>query len=225
MPAAGNLQGVINALNSSATGVGLFGQFTLSSTGGLTFTPAQQGGATLTVVTDTTQRGAGGPSLSQLFGIGDAQRAARIASYSVRSDINANPSNLATATLDLPAATSGQPVLVPGDGSGAQALANAGSTTQSFDAAGAAQATATSVTRYSAQFAGSLANSATAASQASTNATAVQNEAETQRQSVEGVNLDQELVNLTTYQQAFSASARLVTATQDLFTALLNMLG
>jgi flagellar hook-associated protein 1 FlgK len=224
MPAAGTLQGVINALNSSATGVGLFGQFSLSSTGGLTFTPAQQGGATLTVVSDTTQRGAGGPSLSQLFGIGDVQRASRIASYAIRSDISANPANLALATLNLSAAA-GQPVLVPGDGSGAQLLAAAGSTTQSFDAAGAAQATATSVTRYSSQFAGSLANAANAASQASTNATAVKNEAETQRQSVEGVNLDQELVNLTTYQQAFSASARLVTASQDLFAALLNMLG
>ena len=53
----------------------------------------------------------------------------------------------------------------------------------------------------------------------------MQSEAETQRQSVEGVNLDQELVNLTTYQQAFSASARLVTATQDMFSALLTMLG
>jgi flagellar hook-associated protein 1 FlgK len=117
MPAAGNLQGVINALNSSATGVGLFGQFTLSSTGALTFTPASQGGATLTVVSDTTQRGAGGPSLSQLFGIGDFQRSGRTASYQVRSDITANPSNLALATLNLSAGL-GQTVLVPGDGSG-----------------------------------------------------------------------------------------------------------
>lgn len=224
MPAAGNVQGVINALNSSATGVGLYGQFSLSGTGALTFTPATQGGSTLTVVNDQTQRGAGGPSLSQLFGIGDAQRASRTATYSVRSDIQANPSALALATLNL-SAGAGQPVLTVGDGSGGLLLAAAAGTTQSFDAAGTSAATATTVTRYSAQFAGSLANAATAASQASTNATAVQNEAETQRQSVEGVNLDQELVNLTTYQQAFSASARLVTATQDLFSTLLTMLG
>jgi flagellar hook-associated protein 1 FlgK len=225
MPAAGTVQGVINALNSSATGVGLFGQFSLSSTGALTFTPTGQTGATLTVLSDTTQRGAGGPSLSQLFGIGDAQQASRTATYSVRSDIVANPSKLPLATLDLGAATTGQPVLVAGDGSGGQLLAAAGSTTQSFAAAGTAAAIATSVTQYSAQFAGSLADTASAAAQASTNATSVQTEAETQRQSVEGVNLDQELVNLTTYQQAYSASARLVTATQDLFTALINMLG
>lgn len=225
MPAAGTMQGVINALNSSATGVGLFGQFALSSTGALTFTPATPGGATLTVVSDNTQRGAGGPSLSQLFGIGDNVRASRTNSYSVRSDIVANPSNLMMATLNLSAAATGQPVLVAGDGSGGQLLANAGATTQSFDAAGGSAAIATTATRYAAQFAGSLANSASAAATASTNATNVQNEAETQRQSVEGVNLDQELVNLTTYQQAYTASARLVTATQDMFTTLVTMVG
>jgi flagellar hook-associated protein FlgK len=32
-------------------------------------------------------------------------------------------------------------------------------------------------------------------------------------------------VNLTTYQQAYNASARLVTASQDMFNTLLNMVG
>ena len=224
MPAAGTMQGVVNALNSSSTGVGLFGQFTLSSTGALTFTPNTPGGASLTVVSDNTQRGAGGASLSQLFGIGDLQRASRIGSYSVRSDIASNPSNLMTATLNL-SAGAGQPVLVAGDGSGAQALANAGASLQAFDAAGASAAETTSVTNYASQFAGSLADTASAAATASTNATAIQTEAQTQQQSVEGVNLDQELVNLTTYQQAYTASARLVTATQDMFTTLVTMVG
>jgi flagellar hook-associated protein 1 FlgK len=224
MPAAGTLQGVINALNSSSTGVGLYGQFSLSATGALTFASTTPGGATISVVSDSTQRGVGGPSLSQLFGIGDAQRASRTNSYSVRADIAANPTKLALATLDL-SAGAGQPVLTIGDGSGGQLLANASSSIQSFDAAGAAAATSTTVTQYAAQFAGSLASSASAAATASTNAASVQSEAETQRQSVEGVNLDQELINLTTYQQAYSASARLVTATQDMFSALLKMVG
>jgi flagellar hook-associated protein 1 FlgK len=224
MPAAGTVQGVINALNSSSTGVGLYGQFSLSSTGELAFTPTTPGGATISVVSDNTQRGAGGPSLSQLFGIGDAQRASRTNSYSVRADIAANPSNLMLATLDLNAGA-GQPVLTIGDGSGGQRLANAASSIQSFDAAGGAPAASSTVTQYAAQFAGSLASSASAAATASTNAALVRSEAEAQRQSVEGVNLDQELVNLTTYQQAYSASARLVTATQDMFSALLKMLG
>ena len=48
-------------------------------------------------------------------------------------------------------------------------------------------------------------------------------EADTRRQAVEGVNLDEELVNLTTYQQAYSASARLVQAAKDMYDTLLGM--
>ena len=48
-------------------------------------------------------------------------------------------------------------------------------------------------------------------------------EAQTRLQSVEGVNLDEELVNLTTFQQAYNASARLVQASQAMITTLLNM--
>jgi len=56
-----------------------------------------------------------------------------------------------------------------------------------------------------------------------TRAEAVQTEAEARRQGVEGVNLDEELVNLTTYQQAFNASARMIQAASDLFDTLLNL--
>ena len=48
--------------------------------------------------------------------------------------------------------------------------------------------------------------------------------ATSRRQSVEGVNLDEELVNLTTYQQAFNASARMIQATKDLFDVLTNII-
>jgi flagellar hook-associated protein 1 FlgK len=41
----------------------------------------------------------------------------------------------------------------------------------------------------------------------------------------EGVNLDTELVSLTTYQQAYSASARLIQASSDLFNTLMTMSG
>ena len=50
-------------------------------------------------------------------------------------------------------------------------------------------------------------------------------EADTRRSSAEGVNLDQELISMTTYQQAFSASARLVQAGKDLYDVLLQMVG
>ena len=44
------------------------------------------------------------------------------------------------------------------------------------------------------------------------------------RQSVEGVNLDEELVRLTTFQQAFNASARMIQAAKELFDVLTNII-
>ncbi len=223
IPAGGTVQNLVDALNAPVGGVGLYGQFNLDTNGALTFTPSTPGGSTVSVVTDNTSRGPGGPSVSQLFGIGQAQRIGRVATYTVRPDIAANPAILATAQLDLGAAANGQPVVSPGDGSGALALSRAGSTQLGFAAAGASAATTTNVTQYAAQFAGALGALAASAESANTNATAVQTEADARRQSTEGVNMDQELINLTTYQQAYSASARLVTATTTMFTALQNM--
>jgi flagellar hook-associated protein 1 len=221
MPAGATMQDVLNSLNSTSNGVGLYGQFNLSSTGQMTFN-AFRPGTTVSVLGDSTQWGSNGATLSGLFGIG--QQASVAGSYQVRSDIAANPTLLQTATLNLGAAT-GQAALLIGDGSGAQALSLAGSTQVFFGAAGSQGSTTSSATQYGAQLGGSIGDQASAASTANTEATAVQSEANSQLQSVEGVNLDQELVKLTTYQQAYSASARLVTATQDMFTALLNMTG
>jgi len=223
MPAGATMQDVLNSLNSTSNGVGLYGQFALSSTGQMTFN-AYTPGTSVSVLSDNTQWGTGGASLSGLFGIGGAAQASVAGSYQVRADIAANPTNLQTATLNLGAAT-GQAALLIGDGSGATALSNAGSTQVSFGAAGVQAAVTTTATQYGAQLGGSIGDQASAASQANTDATAVQSEANSQLQSTEGVDLDQQLVALTTYQQAYSASARLVTATTDMFTALLNMMG
>jgi flagellar hook-associated protein 1 FlgK len=223
-PAGGTVQNLIDALNSSASGVGLYGQFALSGAGELAFTPNTPGAASLSVVKDATLSTAAPESVSQLFGIGDQTRASRIDAFSVRSDITANPSKVAFATLDL-GAGAGQPVLAIGDGSGALKAARANTATMNFDAAGGLAARSTGVNQYGAELAGSLGDQAAAASQAGANAQAVQTEANNRLQSVEGVNLDSELVNLTTYQQAYNASARLVTASQDMFNTLLNMVG
>ena len=62
VPAAGSpsMQDLLNSLNSTTSGVGQYGAFGLNSDGALSFTPNTPGGASISVVTDTTQRGAGG---------------------------------------------------------------------------------------------------------------------------------------------------------------------
>jgi flagellar hook-associated protein 1 FlgK len=222
IPAGGTMQNLLNTMNATTGGVGLYGQFSLDANGQLSFTPNNPGGASVSVVSDNTQWGAAGVSFSQLFGLGSAQRAQRTDSFQVRPDIAANPTDIAFAHLNLSAAA-GTPALSSGDTTGAQALANAGNIQLNFSGAGGIAPATTTVSQYAAQLAGSLGNQASAANTAQTNAQAVQTEAQARQQSVEGVNLDQELVNLTTYQQAYSASSRLITASSDMFTALMNI--
>jgi len=142
----------------------------------------------------------------------------------VRTDIANNPNLLQTATLDTSGAVNST-VLEPGDTSGADALAQAKGNTTTFPAAGGLPATTTTLTDYAAQISGAIANTSSAAATASTNAASLANEAQSQLSGAEGVNLDSELVKLTTYQQAYSASARLIQASSDLFNTLMTMSG
>ncbi|MDP1632263.1 MAG: flagellar hook-associated protein FlgK [Caulobacter sp.] len=222
VPPAGSVQDLLNALNSSSSGVGLYGAFSLDADGRMSFAPNAKG-ASLAVLQDGTERGAGGPSVSELFGLGIAQRANRVESFSVRADVAANPLKLALATLDLSQAAAGKPVLAVGDGRGALRLAKAGETMTAFDGAGGLSASTMSVSRYASELAGSIARKADSAASRQAVASAVAAEADSRRSSVEGVNLDEELISMTTYQQAFNASARLIQASKDLYDTLLNM--
>jgi flagellar hook-associated protein 1 FlgK len=214
---------LVNALNSSSSGVGVYGAFTLDANGGLTFTASQPQNATLSVVSDNTARGVGGPSISQLFGIGIASRSARAGTYQVNPTLTANPTQVPVATLNLGVAA-GQPAVSPGDGSGALALSQAMQNTLQFNAAGNLGNVSTSVDNYAAQFSAAIGSAAQTASDQSASASAVQTEANAKLQSVQGVNIDEELVNLTTYQQAYSANARMIQATKDVFDSLLAIL-
>ena len=72
-------------------------------------------------------------------------------------------------------------------------------------------------------FSSASASSGTSHRRSST-ASAVLDEANNRRQAKEGVNMDEELVNMTTYQQAYNASARLIQAASDMYDTLLGML-
>ena len=221
-PAGGTLGDLVNALNSPTNGVGLYGAFQLDAKGELSFTPTGGSGVSLSVQGDTTANAATGTSISQLFGIGSAARNAAAGGYAVRSDIAASPGLLQTSavTLGAPAGTS---VLASGDTSGADAFATAGQSSIAFDAAGEAAAVATTLSGYAADLSGAVATRASNADTAATSAAAVASETQSRLSSAEGVNVDQEMISLTTYQQAYNASARLVQASKDMFTALLNI--
>ncbi len=225
VPAGGTMQNLLDALNAPAGGLGLYGQFSLDPDGALSFNPAAAGGASLTVTRDDTERGLGGPSMSELFGIGGAQRAQRAEQFTVRSDIAANSARLALATVDLTQAAAGRPVLSAGDGRGALLMAGAGEVNTDFDTAGGLGSVRMTVARYAAELAGSVGRKAETAASRRDTAQAVADEAASRRAAVEGVNLDEELIAMTTYQQAFNASARVIQASKDMYDVLLNMMG
>ena len=221
-PAGGTVADLVNALNSPAGGVGLYGAFQLDSRGELSFTPTGGSGVSLSVKSDATANAATGTSISTLFGIGTAARNGAASGFSVRSDIAANPSLLQTSAISL-GAGAGASVLASGDTSGADAFSQAGQSPLSFDAAGEAPATTTTLSGYASSLAGGIADQAAQADSAATAASAVASETQTRLSSAEGVNVDQEMISLTTYQQAYTASARLVQATQDMFSALMGI--
>ncbi len=221
VPAGGDMNSLVTALNDPNSGVGLYGAYSLDSQGRLSFAPSQPG-ISINVISDTTRRGVGGPSMSTLFGL-DPHVANNLAStFQVRPDIAANSMKMSFAQLNL-SATAGQSALSVGDATGANLLANAGDLTTTFQPAGGFGAVVSSLAQYGAQLSGSVAQAATAAASNSTNAQAVSTEADSRRSSVEGVNLDEELTNLTTYQQSYNASARLIQAASDLFQILLQL--
>lgn len=221
----GTMQDMLDSLNARATGVGVYGQFTLNTKGQLAFQSVNSSPVSMSILADSTERGPGGPSVSQLFGLGPSERSTRGEKFFVNPVFQQTPKLLPFAQLDLTKAVGGAPALAVGDGRGALALAKAGETSMAFSVAGDAVAVKMTLSRYSSDFSGSIARKAATAESRKDAAAAVSTEIDSQRQSHEGVNLDEELINLTTYQQAFNASARLIQASKDMFDVLVGIMG
>ncbi len=213
---------VIAALNTAMGGAATF---TLNSDGSVSSTTsALYPGYQLNVTGDTTQRGSTGMSFTQLFGIGGNNLANQAAGFSVSSAIANAPNQIGFAT---PAITSssvaGDTIVSGGDNSGAIALQNVITNTQKFNAAGGISAQTASLSDYAAAF---YQNVSTQSNTVTTNQTTQDDrlqEAQQRMSSNSGVNLDEELTNLTTYQQAYSAGARLLTVVDQLYTTLLQI--
>ncbi|WP_397404232.1 flagellar hook-associated protein FlgK [Phenylobacterium sp.] len=222
IPAGPLMSDLLNTLNNNSTGVGLYGSFGLDSNGVLTFTGSAPSNAELSIVTDNTQRGAGGPSVSQLFGLGTQARSARAGQFQVSAALLSNPTKIAMGKLETTVAV-GAVAIRPGDGRGALGISASGGVPILFQAAGSLGQVTMTVSRYASEFGGAVGRAAASAETRKASSEAVATEANNRRQAVEGVNLDEELVNLTTYQQAFSASARMIQAAGDMFDVLLGI--
>lgn len=220
-PTATTMTGLVSALNDPVNGIGRHGSFALSPSGELVFTGRGSPPAQMSVMNDVTSQADSGVSLSQLFGLGGV-RASRASAFSIHSDIASDPTRLALGELDL-SVPAGTPALSHADGRGARNLAQAGERSTTFGSAGGISGSVSSLTRYASDMAGAIGAKANLTKSASASATALHQEATSRRSSFEGVNLEEELVLMTTFQQAFNASARLIQAASEMYDTLLGM--
>jgi flagellar hook-associated protein 1 FlgK len=211
---------IIGALNTAMGGTAAF---TLNGDGSITETPANPADS-LEVTSDSTQRGSTGMSFTALFGIGDQEIENFASGVSINPAIVSSPQNLAFATAGIDSTTvAGQSIVGHGDSSGALALQNVGTAQQGFAAAGTIGARTATLGDYASAF---YQDEALASQTATSNQTTQDDrlqEAQSRQSQVSGVNLDEELTNLTTYQQAYSASARVLTVVQQLYSTLLQI--
>jgi flagellar hook-associated protein 1 len=213
---------VVQALNTAMGGAAVF---TLNSDGSLSEVQSTSlANYSLNVTGDTTQRGGTGMSFTQLFGVGANQTALQASSFAVSSQIAAAPQTLAFAKSQITASSvAGDAVVGHGDNTGALALQNVGAASQVFAKAGGMSAETATLSDYAANFYQDVATRSSAATASQTAQDDRLQEAQTRQASTSGVNLDEELTHMMTYQQAYSAGARMLSVVQQLYDTLLQI--
>jgi flagellar hook-associated protein 1 FlgK len=213
---------IVTALNTAMNGAATF---TLNSDGSISSTTsALYPGYSLNIPVDNTQRGTTGMSFSQIFGLGDNAQRLQATGFAVTPTLASNPARLGFASTSLaPSSVAGDSIISAGDNSGAIALQNVITSSQSFHAAGGIAAQTATLSDYAATF---YQNISTQSNSITTNQSTQDDrlaEANSRVASNSGVNLDEELMSLSSYQQAYSAGARMLTVLDQLYQTLLQI--
>ncbi|MBC7768381.1 MAG: flagellar hook-associated protein FlgK [Phycisphaerales bacterium] len=212
---------VLSALNAAGTGVGGYGQFAIDpATGRINFAPTAP--FQVDLIADSTIRGGTGVSFTVLNGLSDAATAGRALEVNVEPLIAADPSRLAVGRPDLSAAI-GQRVIEAGDNRGASALVAARDSQRNFSVAGLLGAQSTTLAIYASRLGGEAGRLANDAQRAALGAETVATAAADRRAQIEGVSLDDELMKMTVYQNAYAASARVIQAATEMLDTLLTL--
>lgn len=210
---------LVAALNTPGTGLGEFGAFSLDgATGRITF--AANPAFSVELVNDSTQRGGTGVAFSALHGMGAAATAGRATEVDVNALVAADASRLAVGRPDLSVAL-GAKVIEAGDNRGAAALSAARDSTRSFPAAGVLTAQSATLAAYAARLGGEAGRLASDAERQAQGAAAIATAAADRRGEMEGVSIDDELMKMTTYQNAYAAAARVIQAATEMLDVLM----
>ncbi len=166
-------------------------------------------------------------SNNELTETGDTVKGSAI-NLAIESRLLENPSLISTGNLQLSnqSGNNGEPVYTferfSGDQSVIQRLAALGTQATQFDAAGALPNSTLTFNAYAGEMLGYISANSITAERAADNNLIVLEGYEERANAVSGVNLDEELANTIIYQNAYAASARVISITDELFDTLIN---
>ena len=183
-----------------------------------------------------TKTAATGEGFSQFYGLnnffnddGSSGTTNAALNLSVRSDIASNPQTLSLGYLSQSTSsnvTGAQPKYTYEIGSGSTGaitdLSSLATKSINFAAAGSAPASGATLGAYAGQIIAINSSQASTATDNFNEATLVQQGFSDQNNSISGVNIDEEMANTIVYQNAYSANARVISVTSDLFQSLLG---
>lgn len=220
--------------------IGTVGAFiaTINAQPGLTATIDPDGRAIITATNPAegiafneldSDVGADNRGISHYFGFnnlfdGDVEFAEQI---QVKDEFRLNPSILPTGTLNgdvapLPLPVVGDPGLLPGDQSTALNIVSALRGDVSFNAAGNLGAQNTTLQNYANTIIGSLASDASFAQSVFDSSLFSFDALKERMLNEQGVNIDEELSNITLIENSYQASAQVLSTVQELFDSLLQ---
>lgn len=147
-----------------------------------------------------------------------------VSQVSVRSDIVNDPSLVSRGTLNNnPAMVVGDVGLTTGDKSTIQSLANLFSTKLSYDATNLLAASQSTFSQYATEILSLNAAQANSAEGDLKSREVLVDNLEAKTAAISGVNLDEEMSLMIVLENAYAASARVITATQNMFEMLTSM--
>jgi len=190
-----------------------YGSFALDDLGRIGFSAKPSAaGNTLSVLSDTTDRGGTGVGLAAITGLAGADT---LATGAVRREIAVNPDRLPLARLQTVAV--GQKALGTGDRRGATGFADA--LGANIDLAGGV----TSMSRFANTLLGDTGTAAARAKDRTAEATARRDDAIARRDNYSGVSIDEELSQMVVLQNSYAAAARVMSAATAMYDTLLQI--
>lgn len=220
---AGNWGNIISSMNSAATGLGLYGTFGFDAAGRMQWSAnASATDFNLVMTEDLSPRGTTNLSFGQITGLNQDTRATRAAHMSINTMIAADPRKLGLAKSDIGTSAIGDVIVGMGDSNGAQDFFSILDKTFTFSASLGSMSRKMTLGEFSSALGGDIGVRAKSAETQKDAALALKDEAVNRRSNQEGVNLDEELIKLTTYQQSYAAAARMIKAADEMYQTLLD---